>query len=169
MAAEICNAQLRNSIEPKIEKILRKNQIGSQRNRSTTSQILTIRRILDGVSAKNLPVTMLFVDLWLHTLENDWTHTTRIQPTPKNCRRHNDAILKHKSKSPFPTWRHWLIRFCSRCTTSRHISPMSLYHLSRLSREHLLIKWKKTVSGWQRKEVKGTQHKQLWTRTTPIK
>ena len=31
-------------------------------NRSTTSQILTIRRIIEGVQAKNLPATLLFVD-----------------------------------------------------------------------------------------------------------
>ena len=40
----------------------RKNQNGFRRNRSTTSQILTIRRILEGVRAKNLQVTLLFVD-----------------------------------------------------------------------------------------------------------
>ena len=48
--------------EPKIEKINRKNQNGFQRNRSTTSQILTIRRILEGVCSKNLEATLLLVD-----------------------------------------------------------------------------------------------------------
>ena len=56
------NALLRNCIEPKIENILRKNQNGFRRNRSTMSQILTIRRILEGVHAKNLEATILFVD-----------------------------------------------------------------------------------------------------------
>ena len=58
----IYNALLRNYIEPKIENILRKNQNGFRRNRSTTSQILTIRRILEGVWAKNLQPTILFVN-----------------------------------------------------------------------------------------------------------
>ena len=53
IAAKIYNALLRNRIEPKIDNILRKNQNGFRRNRSTTSQILTIRRILEGVRAKN--------------------------------------------------------------------------------------------------------------------
>ena len=35
---------------------------GFRRNGSTTSQILTIRRILEGVRAKNLQATLLFVD-----------------------------------------------------------------------------------------------------------
>ena len=62
IAAKIYNALLRNRIEPKIDNILRNNQNGFRRNRSTTSQILTIRRILEGVRAKNLQVTLLFVD-----------------------------------------------------------------------------------------------------------
>ena len=62
IAAKIYNALLRNCIEPKIDNILRKNQNGFRRNRSTTSQILTIRRILEGVRVKNLLATLLFVD-----------------------------------------------------------------------------------------------------------
>ena len=50
--AKIYNALLRNRIVPKIGNILRKNQNGFRRNRSTTSQILTIRRIPEGVLPK---------------------------------------------------------------------------------------------------------------------
>ena len=62
IATKIYNALLRNRIAPKTGKILRKNQNGFRRNRPTTSQILTIRRILEGVCAKNLEATILFVD-----------------------------------------------------------------------------------------------------------
>ena len=74
IAAKIYNALLRNRIEPKIDNILRidsakimsinirKDKNGFRRNRSTTSQILTISRILEGVRAKNLQATLLFVD-----------------------------------------------------------------------------------------------------------
>ena len=62
IAAKIYNALLRNRIEPKIDNILRKNQNGFRRNRSTTSQILTIRRIIEGVRTKSLQATILFVD-----------------------------------------------------------------------------------------------------------
>ena len=62
IAAKIYNPLQRNPIEPKIDNILRKNQNGFRRNRSTTSQILTIRRILEGVRAKNLQATILFID-----------------------------------------------------------------------------------------------------------
>ena len=62
IAVKIYNALLRNRIEPKIDNILTKDQNGFRRNRSTTSQILTIRRILEGIWAKHLQVTLLFVD-----------------------------------------------------------------------------------------------------------
>ena len=62
LAAKIYNALLRNRIEPNIDNILRKNQNGFRRNRSPTSQILNIRRILEGVRTKNLQATLIFVD-----------------------------------------------------------------------------------------------------------
>ena len=62
IAAKIYNALLRNCIEPKIDNILRENQNSFRRNRSTTSQILTKRKNLEGIREKNLQVTLLFVD-----------------------------------------------------------------------------------------------------------
>ena len=59
---KIYNALLRNRIEPKIENILRKNQNSFRRNRSTMSKILTIRQIFEGVCAKNLETTILFIN-----------------------------------------------------------------------------------------------------------
>ena len=58
MAAKVYNALLLNHIEPEIKIILRKNQNGFRRNRSTTSQIPTI----EGVEATNLEAILLFVD-----------------------------------------------------------------------------------------------------------
>ena len=73
IAAKMYNVLLRNSIEPKIDNILRKNQNGFRRNRSTTSQILTICRILEHVRSKNLQATILFVDFIkaFGTIHND--------------------------------------------------------------------------------------------------
>ena len=62
IAAKIYNVLLQNRKDLKIDNILRKNQNGFRRNRSMTSQILTIRRILEGVWAKNLQATIPFVD-----------------------------------------------------------------------------------------------------------
>ena len=62
ITAKIYNARLRNRREPKIDNIIRKNQNGFRGNGSTTSQFLTIRRIHEGVRAKNQEATILFVD-----------------------------------------------------------------------------------------------------------
>ena len=64
ITAKIYNALLRNHIVPKIDNIPRKNQNGFRKNRSTTSQVLTIRRILEGVRAKKkkIEATILYVD-----------------------------------------------------------------------------------------------------------
>ena len=45
-----------------VDPILRKNQNGFRSNRSTSGQILTIRRIIEGANAKNLRATLLFID-----------------------------------------------------------------------------------------------------------
>ena len=76
IAAKIYNALLRNCIKPKIDDILRKNQNGFRRNRSTTSQILTICRILEGVWAKNIQATLLFVDF---TKAFDFIHRGKME------------------------------------------------------------------------------------------
>ena len=62
IAAKIYNYLLLNRVEPKIEKILWKNQNGFQKNRSQTSQILILCQNL-GVRAKNFEMTPLFVDI----------------------------------------------------------------------------------------------------------
>ena len=82
IAAKIYNALLRNRIETKIDNILRKNQNGFRRNRSTTSQILTIRIILEGVRAKTLQATILFVDF---TKAFDSIHRGKIEKILLAC------------------------------------------------------------------------------------
>ena len=76
IAAKKFNALLRNRIEAKIDNILRKNQNSFRRNRSTTSQILTIRRILEGVLAKKLQATLLLIDF---TKAFDFLHRGKME------------------------------------------------------------------------------------------
>ena len=70
IAAKIYHALLSNRIEPKIDNIFRENQNGFQRNRSTNSILLTIRRILEGVRAKkptgDNTICRLYQSLWFH-------------------------------------------------------------------------------------------------------
>ena len=62
IAAKIYNLMLLNRIRPAIEKVLRKNQNGFRVGRSTIGQILTIRRLIEEVKRKNLPLVLLFID-----------------------------------------------------------------------------------------------------------
>ena len=62
IAAKVYNALFLNCIKPDIGKILRKYQNGFRKNRSTAAQILTIRRVIEGVRAKNLEATRLRLD-----------------------------------------------------------------------------------------------------------
>ena len=61
ITVEIYLTLLLNCIRPEVY-IRRKNQNGFRRNHSTSSQILTIRRIIERVIAKNLLAILLFVD-----------------------------------------------------------------------------------------------------------
>ena len=62
IAAKIYNRLLLNRIHPEIEKILMKNQNGFRKGSFTTAQILTIQRLIKGIKAHNVEVTILFVD-----------------------------------------------------------------------------------------------------------
>ena len=62
IAAKVYSALLLNQIQPKIEKILWKNQNNFCLNHSTTLLSLTIHWIIKGVRAKNLRVALLFID-----------------------------------------------------------------------------------------------------------
>ena len=60
--AKVYNVLFPNRIRPKVKEISRKNQNGFRRNRSTTFRILTIRRNIEGVRAKNLETILLFIN-----------------------------------------------------------------------------------------------------------
>ena len=124
IAAKIYNAQQRNRVESKIDNILRKNQNGFRRNRSTTSQILTIRRILEGVRAKNLQATILFVDF---TKAFDSIHRGKMEQIllPYGISKKTVAAItilyrNTKRESTFSEWRHRLLRHSSKSTARRH-------------------------------------------------
>ena len=95
IAAKIYNARLFNRIDPKIEKILMKNQNGFRRNRSTTSQILTIHRILGGRAKKTrnyTPICRFLQDIWLHRERENRTNTSILWSAQGDHCNHNDAL-----------------------------------------------------------------------------
>ena len=61
-AAKIYNNLLLHRIRPVLENILRDNQNGFREKRSTTAQIFTLRRIIEGVKQKQLLAVIIFAD-----------------------------------------------------------------------------------------------------------
>ena len=62
IASKIYNKMLLQRIRPHLEPILRMNQNGFRPNRSTLAQILTLRRLVEGIKSKNIPAVITFVD-----------------------------------------------------------------------------------------------------------
>ena len=62
IVAKVVNRMLLNRIQPKLDPHLRPNQNGFRPGRSTTSHILALRRIIEGVKRNNLKAVILFVD-----------------------------------------------------------------------------------------------------------
>ena len=61
-AAKIFNKMILDRIRPHLDPLLRINQNGFRAGRSTLSQILTLRRLIEGINAKQLPAVLTFVD-----------------------------------------------------------------------------------------------------------
>lgn len=62
VAAKIYNRMLLNRLKPHIDPRLRINQNGFRTGRSTIAQVLTLRRLVEGIKAKKLTAVMTFVD-----------------------------------------------------------------------------------------------------------
>ena len=56
------NRMIRNRFAPFIESILRDNQNGFHRGRSTSSHIMSLKRIPEGAHDKNLSAVLLFIN-----------------------------------------------------------------------------------------------------------
>lgn len=62
IAAKIYNKLILYRLLPKIEPLLRNNQNGFRAGRSTISQVLTLRRIIEEITLSNLDAALIFVD-----------------------------------------------------------------------------------------------------------
>ena len=166
IAAKIYNALLQNRIEPKIDNILRKNQNGFRRNRSTTSQILTIHRILEGVRAKNLQATLLFVDF---TKAFDSIHRGKMELTllayglPKETVAAIMILYKNtKVKVRLPDWDTEYIDIVAGVLQGDTLAP----YLFIICLDYVLRTSIDKIRENQRKEAKDTPQKQSQTPTT---
>ena len=95
--------------------------------------ILTIRRILAGVGAKNLDAMLLLLDFSQAFESIHWEKMEQILlASLKKPSQPQWSNIKHESKSSLTRSRHRLFCICSRCATRRYISSIPFYYLSRL-------------------------------------
>ena len=59
---KVVNIMIFHRIQPILGPLLRTNQNGIRPGRSTTAQILTLRRIIEALRARNLPAVITFID-----------------------------------------------------------------------------------------------------------
>ena len=62
IASKLFNKMLLNRIQPHVDPILSWTQAGFRKSRSTLSNILALRRIIEGLKDKNLPLAIVFID-----------------------------------------------------------------------------------------------------------
>lgn len=62
IVAKTFNRMILNRIRPELDKHMRCNQNGFRVGRTTTGHILALRRLIEGVKAKNLPAIITFID-----------------------------------------------------------------------------------------------------------
>ena len=128
IAAKTNNSMLRNRIHPEIENVLRRTQNGFRKNRSTGSQILTVRRIIEGVRARKA-----FDSIHRGKMEQ----ILLAYGIPKET---VDAIMmlykntRAKVRSPDGDR---FFRHPRRCTTRRHIGAVPVCSMSGLCTENL--------------------------------
>ena len=159
-------------MEPKIVKILRKNQNGFRRNRPTTSQILTICRILEGVRAKHLEATILSVDF---SEAFDSIYREKME----------QILLAHGLPKETVTaimmlYKNTIVKVCYSDEDTDYFDTAAGVLQGETLASHLFIIFRDYVlrpsidlmkdNGFKqaRKEAEYTPHKQLRTQTTPM-
>ena len=62
IVTKVINRMILNRIQPKVDPHLRSTQNGFRPGRSTTAQILVLRRLIEGVKERNLKAILVFID-----------------------------------------------------------------------------------------------------------
>jgi hypothetical protein len=62
VVAKVYNRMILNRIRPVLDPLLHNNQNGFRAKRTTTSQVLALRKIIEGVVKKNLSAVITFID-----------------------------------------------------------------------------------------------------------
>ena len=125
------NVLLLNCIGSAFEKILWKNQNSFRRNRSTKSQNLKIRWILEGVRAKNFEATFIcrfLQGIWLHAQKDHGSNTSNPWGgLPKENVTIIIMLYKHAKEKIRSTDGDTDFWHCRRCSARWFFSPIICY------------------------------------------
>ena len=97
------------------QKVLTKNQNIFLRIRSSTSQIPTIRLIIEGVH------------FWFHIQRKDGANTSSIWSSNRNCYFYNHTEQRHNSNALFIWWWHGFLWDCHESLTRKYIGVLILF------------------------------------------
>ena len=119
-----------------VKKILGKYQDGFRGNWSTTSQIVTMSRIIEGVHVKNLEATLLFEDFskafGSMQIRKNTANTTSIWFPRRKCYCYNDALQKYENSGSLTRWWHRLHWYCHWSRARRYTSTVHVHNLLKL-------------------------------------
>ena len=121
-----------NHIQPKIKKVLWKKQNGLLRNCPTTSQILTIRWMIEGVQTNYLRVTLMFV-YFSKAFNSMHRRKKKLIILQHSFSKETfTALQKHENNGSLLWMRHRLLRHSHRSLARRYISTIFIYTPLRL-------------------------------------
>ena len=104
-SSKIYNKFILNRLVPSLDPILRRNQNGFRRRRSTISQILVLRRIIEEIRNANREMTLIFVDSKKAFDSVDRQAMFKIltsrpvRNSTRNSQYHQSVLYRHQGKS----------------------------------------------------------------------
>ena len=128
IAAQVYMALLLTCIKFEIKKIPRKNHNHFWRNRSLTSLMLTVRRILEWVLVKNTEET-LRQSIWLHTPKKDGSNFTSVISPPKKLLQLKWGFIKTRKQWLTHLMTKLLFWHCWWSLVWRYINTICDYYL----------------------------------------
>ena len=108
LVAKVYNKMILNRIRPQLDPFLRPNQNGFRTGRTTTSQILALRRIIEGIKEYNLKAVITFIDFQEGLRHGPQRHDAEDSRgiwhpnQPSQC--NSWWIQKHPSTSSYARW-----------------------------------------------------------------
>ena len=104
VAAKIYNMLLLDRIRPYLDQFLRINQKGFCPGRSPLAQIVTLKRLIEGVKAKQLHAVIIQKSIRLHSQRKTSGNSVWLWSAKENSRRNKHTLQRHCGTSDYTRW-----------------------------------------------------------------